>query len=260
MDELITRWEKRLRLSGSARTVVTYGWYVRRWVAWCAAEGIDPQQPEPWQVEEWLLAHDWTAPTRKSARSALASLYRYASSAGRAADPMPRVARVSVPRCVPHPADDAALARGLAVPDEDVRLMVGLCGLCGLRRSEVAQVHTRDLMLHGLVVHGKGGRDRVVPLPGWMRAVIDARDRWVFPGGSGGHVCSDLVYRRVREATGVAPHTLRHRFATRAYAQTGDLLAVQQLLGHASVATTQGYVLLDAARLRSTAEGAWRVA
>jgi len=86
---------------------------------------------------------------------------------------------------------------------------------------------------------------------------------WFFPNGRGGHLTPAHTGKLLRialsgsaEAGRVTGHQLRHRFATRAYLATGDLLSVQQLLGHASPATTQRYVLGDSARRRAVAAAA----
>ena len=89
-----------------------------------------------------------------------------------------------------------------------------------------------------------------------LRAVCRAGGGWAFPGRIDGH----LSARRVGElATATLPgvwtlHTLRHGCATRVHNATHDLIAVQQLLGHASVATTQRYVATDQARLRAAVQ------
>ena len=131
------------------------------------------------------------------------------------------------------------------------RLMLRLAAECGLRRAEVAQVHSRDVVedLGGwsLVVHGKGSRERVVPLPVSVGVELRALGRgYAFPGDDHGHLSprwvGTLISRLLPE--GYTMHSLRHRFATRAYAVDRDVFTVQELLGHASPATTRVYVQL----------------
>jgi integrase/recombinase XerC len=83
----------------------------------------------------------------------------------------------------------------------------------------------------------------MVPVGPRLRAELEDRPGgFLFPGRFAGHVHPATVQKQVKRASGTAPHALRHRFATRAYAGTRDLFAVQQLLGHASPETTQVYV------------------
>lgn len=113
-------------------------------------------------------------------------------------------------------------------------LILRLGAQAGLRRGEIAQIHahdlSRDLLGWSLLVHGK----------------------------INGHLSARRVGELAAEAL-PAPwtlHTLRHRFATRAYEATGDLVTVSRLLGHASVATTQRYVATGRTRLREVAGAA----
>lgn len=142
-----------------------------------------------------------------------------------------------------------------------VRLMIELAGRCGLRRGEVAQVRGEDVRADGgewaLLVHGKGGRERLVPCPRDIVQRIGERSArhpggWVFAGAIAGHTSPKWVGDQVAAALpgGWTCHTLRHRFATRTYAACGDLLTVQYLLGHAKPETTALYVglSLDTAR------------
>ncbi|MFW0786179.1 tyrosine-type recombinase/integrase [Gordonia sp. CPCC 206044] len=142
----------------------------------------------------------------------------------------------------------------------------------GLRRAEVAVVSTDDLedALDGpmLPVHGKGGKVRVIPVSDDLASVIEAGAAghtpgaaptgWLFPGNDNGH----LAPRRVGELCSEAlpgtwtMHTLRHRFATRSFQSKKNLHAVQILLGHESLATTERYVGVDPAELREAMHGA----
>lgn len=208
----------------------------------------------------WLAARDWSRETRRAWRASLRSLF---TSTGRPdlAELVPAVRPVDP---TPRPIPEDALLAGLQAADGRAWLILRLASEAGLRRGEVAQVHardlSRDLLGWSLLVHGKGDRERIVPLGDDLATAVRLRcaGSWMLPGDVDGH----LSARRVGElARDVLPdhwtlHTLRHRFATRAHAATGDLVAVSRLLGHASVATTQRYVATDAARLRLVAAAA----
>lgn len=133
--------------------------------------------------------------------------------------------------------------------------MIELAARAGLRRGEIARVHSDDLVQNGrvwaLCVHGKGGRERVVPVPADLAHQMRETGGWLFPGADQGHLSPHRVGDLVAAALpgGWTCHTLRHRFATRSYQASGDLLAVQRLLGHAKPETTQIYVQLDVSAL-----------
>ena len=156
-----------------------------------------------------------------------------------------------------------AVIRGRRADDWRVRLAVRLAAELGLRRGEVARVRTSDLVhdLRGwsLIVHGKGGKRRIVPIGDELADELAARGPgWVFPGAEAGHVSAGWLGRIVaRELpAGVTMHSLRHRFATRAYERTGDLVAVQRVLGHESPQTTLRYLAIADESLRAVVESA----
>ena len=141
--------------------------------------------------------------------------------------------------------------------------MARLAGEAGLRRAEVAQAHRDDLIedLTGwsLIVHGKGGKQRVVPLTDSLATTIREHPAgWLFPGRDNGHLSAGHVGITISRLMppGWSMHKLRHRYATRGFAGTGNLRAVQVALGHASVATTQRYVAVSSADLRAVSEAA----
>lgn len=132
----------------------------------------------------------------------------------------------------------------------------------GMRLSELCALRWRDVQLaEGVAtVLGKGAKTRMVPLGSHARAALDAwrqdsapaRDAFVFPGRGGAAITPRAVQLRVKRlgvAQGLAkdihPHLLRHSFASHVLESSGDLRAVQELLGHADIATTQIYTHLD---------------
>lgn len=140
---------------------------------------------------------------------------------------------------------------------------------CGLRISEAVGLKRADLPaadLGAIRVTGKGGRERVVPvLPVVRRAVEDyvrlapfalSSEEPLFRGVRGGPLSPriiQLAIARLRGALGLeetaTPHALRHSFATHLLGAGGDLRTIQELLGHASLSTTQIYTSVDAERL-----------
>lgn len=142
------------------------------------------------------------------------------------------------------------------------RAMLELFYSSGLRLSELCGLRWRALDLaDGLVtVTGKGGKTRRVPVGSHARGALDAwraesggdADTPVFPGRGGGPIHPRTVQMRLRllaQRQGlfkrVHPHLLRHSFASHVLESSGDLRGVQELLGHADIATTQVYTHLD---------------
>lgn len=209
----------------------------------------------PDDVVAWLASHPaWGPETRKSARSSVAMLYRWGLMTGRCDhDPTLGVPPVRVPRAVPRPASEVALARALAVASTRDRLALLLAAQAGLRCAEIAAVHADDVQDGTLTVRGKGGRQRVIPLhPDLVPLLADVRG-WAFPSPVriGQHERPASISARLSGLLGPrwTAHQLRHRFATAALAGTMDLRAVQELLGHASVATTERYTAVTDPRL-----------
>jgi integrase len=198
-------------------------------------------------------------------RSTLRGFYEWAHFTGRApSNPADRLPKVGTPAGRPRPAPEDAVEAGLHALDERVRLMVMLAAQAGLRCIEVSKVHSDDVVqdLDGWSLHvlGKGGRRRVVPLT--RRLALELRGLphgYAFPGNIDGHLSAAYVSKLVSRALpeGVTAHMLRHRFASRAYVGSGrDIRAVQELLGHSSVATTQVYTKVPDGALRAGVEGA----
>ncbi|OJY34088.1 MAG: recombinase XerC [Rhizobiales bacterium 65-9] len=147
--------------------------------------------------------------------------------------------------------------------------VLGLLYGAGLRISEALSITLRDAPragLDSLRVTGKGGKERIVPLLPQVARLIDdyvaqcpyrpAPEEPLFRGAKGGPLSPRIVQlamERLRGALGLpntaTPHALRHSFATHLLGKGGDLRAIQELLGHSSLSTTQVYTKVDAVRL-----------
>lgn len=224
----------------------------------------------PWAVTtadllDWLGSRGWARDTLRSHRAALRSFYAWGVAAGHIerspATGLPAI-RPAQPRPRPTPDLTYRLAHGQARGWEVLALRLG--AEAGLRRGEIAQVHEGDLIedLTGwsLLVHGKGDKIRMVPLGDHLASAIRDACRagggYAFPGRIDGHISPGYLGKRISALMpdGVSTHSLRHRFATRAYSVDRDVFAVQQLLGHASPETTRRYVQVPDDRLRRTVE------
>ena len=144
--------------------------------------------------------------------------------------------------------------------------VLSLCYGAGLRISEALALSRADLEGTALRVTGKGGRTRLVPLIDVVREAVEAYLKLcpfrlgpsepLFRGVKGGVLSPRLVQLRVAQLRGAlglppsaTPHALRHSFATHLLGRGGDLRAIQELLGHASLSTTQIYTGVDTERL-----------
>ena len=212
--------------------------------------------------------------------SALKAFLAFAREQAGDADPSrPRLRGPRVKKGLPRPVtpDDAVnladAVRQSAAEDwigARDRAMLMLMYGAGLRIAEALSLRGADLPLgETLVVTGKGGKQRVVPLLPLVRhAVADyaARCPWtllpaepLFRGAKGGALGQGMVQKataRARLALGLpasaTPHALRHSFATHLLGAGADLRSLQELLGHASLGSTQIYTKVDAATLLDT--------
>ena len=214
------------------------------------------------------------------------SLIRYLEQDGRASSAGLAITRAPrQPKTLPKPVS-ASQAIRLTQSDEqlneepwicarDAAVMTLLYG-CGLRISEALSL-TPEQWSHAsggsLRITGKGGKTRMVPLLGVVQQAVDEyrklcpfqpnRNEPMFRGARGGPLQSAIVQRsmaRMRGALGLpdnaTPHALRHSFATHLLGNGGDLRTIQELLGHASLSTTQIYTAVDTARLLDVYEKA----
>jgi integrase len=225
---------------------------------------IDHNDRSPWELTAadlaaWLGAHQWKPETMRSYRASLRTFYGWAVLLGHVdSSPAALLPAIRPPRSLPRPAPEEALRAALAASTGRERLMVMLAAYVGLRRGEVARVHTQDLEpdLDGwsLLVVGKGGHVRRVPLPPAVAHELrELPPGWAFPGLIDGHLSPEYVGKLVSRLLPDrwTTHTLRHRFATRAYAATRDLVTVQELLGHARIETTRIYTEAPVGALRA---------
>lgn len=193
-----------------------------------------------------MLANDgWAPETRKSSRTVYRGFYRWAHGMGYMDEWIgEHLETVRVPVAEPRPAPELVIARLLQCGDERVCFMAMLAAYAGLRASEVAQVHESDFDGYRLLVHGKGGKQRLLPIRhAGLLACLESMRGYAFPGPNGpmtpGHV-TKLLSRALPGSW--TAHTLRHRAATKAHDGTRDIFAVSKMLGHSRVETTQRYV------------------
>lgn len=258
-------WRDELRAGGRAKgTIDVRLSHVRRFLG---ELGKAPGAVTRTDVVAWLARDEWAPATRRSVRASLVLFFRWFSAANGGVNPAEDLPRVMVPRATPRPAPDYCVMQALRRSPAWVALAIELMATCGLRRAETASLKVSDFQPVGqgwvVRVVGKGGHVRAVPCP--PRLALQVRKRgggFVFPGGQAGHVSAGWLGKCVKRALDddLTCHTLRHRFASVAYGASHDLRAVQELLGHASVATTQIYTRVSGDDVAGVAELAWKIA
>jgi integrase/recombinase XerD len=230
-------------------------------------------------ASEYEEGHRYRASSVARALAAVRSFHAFLLREGEAdADPSEGVVRPKVPRTLPRPLTVEEVASLLAVPNDtepaglrDRAILEVLYG-AGLRISELVGLDVDDVDLEegSVKVMGKGSKERIVPLGKFAtRAVANYLTRArpalagqksgaaMFLNQRGGRLTrqgADRVLHVAAAGAGmkkrVTPHMLRHSFATHLLEGGADVRVVQELLGHASLATTQIYTLVTGQRLR----------
>ena len=273
----------------SSHTIAAYRRDLARYAAFLRERGIsDARRVRDRDVAAHVAAvsastHGDGAPYRASsvvrALSSVRAFHRFLLREGQIdRDPTAGVVRPKLPRRLPRPLSVDDVARLLAQPEpssaaglRDRAVLETLYG-AGVRISELVGLDVDDVDLEegSVRVFGKGSKERDVPLGRYARDAIGAyltrarpqiagpRSRSaLFLNLRGGRLtrqgCAGILGKHARAArigTHVSPHTLRHSFATHLLEGGADVRVVQELLGHASVATTQVYTLVTKEHLR----------
>jgi integrase/recombinase XerC len=267
------------RSSASVHTVRNYAADLRQFVGYFTRGGLTP--PEPAQVDQ-LLLREWLAglheqnlskPTIRRKLAAVRSLFDHCLRQGLVQ--INRAKLLSTPKMpmklpeVPTEQQANTLIDGVAAgklerpfPQRDLAIFEILYG-CGLRVSELSGMNLDDIDLsEGWVrVRGKRRKERQVPIPGKALAVLrewiaqrhaKQGEPAVFTNHHGGRL-TDRGVRGILKLYAIAlsgdsslhPHSLRHAYATHLLSAGADLRAIQELLGHASLSTTQKYTQLS---------------
>jgi integrase/recombinase XerC/integrase/recombinase XerD len=271
------------------KTRRAYGADMQQLADWGARQGIGPREVDPRGLRRFAGVLSERGLSRSTIARKLAStrsFYRHLVERGElAANPADLVATPKrdsyLPRVLRADEVDGLLE---SIPADDPlqlrdRAIFELAYAAGLRAEELVNLDVPDIDpdAEELRVSGKGGRTRIVPAgeAAWRaieRYLDEARPKLAAQdgGGPGGRVEEALflsrrgrrlstsdIRRRLRLTTrrsaagaGVSPHTLRHSFATHLLEGGADLRTIQELLGHASISTTQTYTRIESGRLR----------
>ena len=282
--EALRRFDRDLQRRGAAeRTRRAYGGDVGELATWAAAQGIEPAAMTYRVLRGYAarLSDRGAAPrtlARKlaSTRAFFRSMVEHGDMTANPADllPAPKLPQ-TLPRTL-KPADVAALLDRIpaTTPLElRDRALFELAYACGLRAEELVNLDLGSIDFDGeqVRVEGKGGRTRFVPAGEPALAAItrylergrpalagSTGDPALFLSKSGRRLSTSDIRRRLprlgaprRQPGAVHPHALRHSFATHLLEGGADLRAIQELLGHSSISTTQVYTRVESARLRA---------
>lgn len=280
LDAFLLHLKTERRLSGN--TLAAYGADLRRFSSFLADRGIGAGKFARTDFLDHLTRlRDAGLSARSTARhvSTLRSFFRFLVREGvLAASPVSGVKAPRLGRPLPKYLTLSQVDRLLAAPDGHTpegirdRAILTIMYASGLRASEVVTLRLENVDANAgfLYVLGKGGKERVVPVADVALSVLgeylgSARQRFLgkrssndlFLSRRGKAITRQTLWNRIRRwalAAGIeqriSPHTLRHSFASHLLAGGADLRAVQAMLGHADIATTQIYTHITPDRLR----------
>jgi integrase/recombinase XerC/integrase/recombinase XerD len=281
----LQRFDDDLRRRGAAeKTRRAYGIDLGQFARWATERGSEPEQIGVRELRRWaaVLSARRAAPTTVARKlAALRAFYRALVDAGameaNPAELLPAPKRPQrLPRALKEAEVSALLDRiptGTPLEQRD-RALFELAYASGLRAEELVSLDHDglDFDAESVRVEGKGGKTRVVPVGEHaLRAIArycerarptlaaDPAEAALFLSKSGRRLSTSDVRRRLRvwarlaaARAGISPHWLRHSFATHLLDGGADLRAIQELLGHSSLSTTQIYTRVESKRLRST--------
>ncbi len=279
---------------GAAKnSLVAYGRDLQDYASDLARSGSTPTSATPQHIRDYLAGIETQGLTSRTAArrlSAIRQFHAFLLSEGFAAhNPALIVESPKLAAVLPSVLSADEIAALLQTATEEAHASVGkqalkawrlaslvtLLAATGLRVSELVGLTRRQATAEAamLVIKGKGGRERMVPVAPEARALLDRyitllaaqnhETPWAFPshGKSGAltrqHFALELKALAARAGIAsarISPHVLRHGFATRLLDHGVDLRAVQQMLGHADISTTQVYTHVQASRLTSAVE------
>jgi len=284
-QDALSLYDRDLHARGSAeRTRRAYGVDLGGFAEWAGEQGLGPADVRYRDVRRYaagLSGAGAEAATVARKLAAIRGLYCFLVRTDRAAaNPAELVSSPKrsqkLPRVLTTEQMRSLLERIPAHTPLELRdrAMLELAYSCGLRCEEIVNLDegALDFETEQLRVLGKGSKERLLPVgepaqralrryleKGRRALVSDPREPALFLSKSGRRLSNSDITRRLglwtREAAlaaGVSPHSLRHSFATHLLEGGADLRTIQELLGHASISTTQVYTRVDAARLRDT--------
>jgi len=232
---------------------------------------LDPLTVSRDDLVRYLGDDRWTPRYAQSMRSSLRMFFGILVNDGHRFDnPAAGLPEIQTPRSIPRPCPDQAAVEALAGTENPmVKLAIQVAVETGMRRMEIAAIRRDDVEgwpgAFWLRITGKGGHQRTLPVSDDLAAALTAgTTEYVFPSFDrwGNELARHISPHQLGKLIAAAlpdrwtAHTLRHRFATKAYEASRDIRAVQELLGHASPTTTAIYTRVANESLRAAAAAA----
>lgn len=256
-------------------TILAYGSDIRAFLIHLAEHQQELNALEEPQIREYFQTlHDVNYASSSISRVfiALKMFFRFLKREGHIAfDPVCLMQQPKVWQLIPDVLSEAEMDRLLTAPDSTQpegardRAILELLYSSGLRVSELCALQIKDVDDTTVKVFGKGSKERLVPINKPALAAIDHylgnfREentlQYLFLGKKGRPISRQLVWKMVKEYAikagikkTISPHTLRHSFATHMLDHGGDLRVIQEMLGHASIASTDRYTHISKSRL-----------
>ncbi len=261
----------------AANTLASYRRDLESYVAHLKRRGRGPRNAQADDVRAWLEAMSLAGMAASSSArrlSAIRQFHKFLFAEGRRSDdPTATIDGPRRGRALPKLLSEAEVAAMLARVDEQpgiagrrMKALMELLYATGMRVSELVALPYASVAREQdfIVVSGKGGKERLVPLTGAAKRALGAykevrqaflpagasESKWLFPSaGKAGHLTRQRFGQMLKalaadagiDPAKVSPHVLRHAFASHLLAHGADLRAVQKMLGHADISTTQIY-------------------
>ena len=278
----------------AANTLDAYNRDIADYAAFLKSQGVPLTAPESGHIRAYLAHLEGMGLARTTAArrlSAVRQFHRFLHGEGISRDnpssivasprkgrPLPKImSQAEITALLDTAAKHAVPAKGGArLRTTRMLCLLELLYATGLRVSELVGLSFRAALTDDrfLLIKGKGGRERLVPLSGpaqkqiasYVKVLLETvkcEPKWLFPShGHTGHLTrqhfalelKSLAREAGLDSEKVSPHVLRHAFATHLLEGGADLRAVQQMLGHADISTTQIYTHVQSERLRQTLE------